>query len=62
MKDRLIPCKFYICAHQCKKGKDAVINSTCQHCSLYKKDKTRLPYKVNNKKKKLDRIRKKEME
>lgn len=61
MKDRLIPCKFYICAHNCKKGKDAEVNTTCQHCPFYQKDKTRLPFKTNDKKKKLEKARKKDM-
>ena len=59
-KDRLTPCKFYVCAGECKKGREASHGSYCQHCDKYvPRDKVR---HLNKKKQKLEKIRKKEME
>lgn len=34
-KDRIVPCKFYICAGECEKGKEAHQNGLCQKCGKY---------------------------
>lgn len=58
-KDRLTPCLFYICKGPCKKGRDAEHNGYCQKCDLYK-PRVRERH-LNEKKRKLDKIKKKEM-
>jgi len=54
MKFREIICLYYICKHECTKGKDADYRGICQHCNLYKprfKEKT-----LNKKKQYIDKI------
>lgn len=55
-KFREIPCEFYVCLHNCSKGrKDAEHKGICQTCSKYRpRAKVRL---LNQKKVKLDKIR-----
>ncbi len=53
--DRQTPCLYYICAGLCKKGREAGHAHYCQHCEY----KPRVRHK-NQKKEKLDRIRKEE--
>lgn len=60
MKDREILCKFYICNGKCTKGKDAKFYGICQHCSLYEKKKGAKPNRTDLRKKKLNKIQKKE--
>ena len=60
MKDRQTPCKYYICEHECEKGRDAEHNSYCQRCDKYQ---ARAHIKhLNLKKEKLNKIKEKEME
>ena len=42
MKDRTIPCIFYVCANaDCKKGRRKVTHATaCQHCDKYRPRET----------------------
>lgn len=48
-KDRVIPCMYYVCKGECKKGRrDAEINGICKTCSKYK---PRARVRVLNKKK-----------
>ena len=54
-KDRLTPCLYYICKGECKKGRDADQNGFCQKCDKYK-PRVRERH-LNEKKKKLDKIR-----
>ena len=35
-RDRSTPCLYYICAGQCRKGRDAEHNGYCQKCDKYK--------------------------
>ena len=59
-KKRETPCKFYVCEHECEKGRDAEHNSYCQHCKLYQ---ARAKVKhINLKKQKLEKIRRNEFE
>lgn len=59
-KDRLTPCKSYICEGECKKGRDAEHNGYCQKCGKYV-PRARERH-LNKKKQELEKIRKKEME
>lgn len=59
-KERQTPCKFYICEHECSKGREATHNSYCQRCNLYN-PRARIKH-LNIKKQKLDKIRKREFE
>ena len=34
-KDRIEPCKFYICEGQCTKNRSASHKTYCQKCSKY---------------------------
>lgn len=34
-KDRIEPCKYYICAGQCDKGRNADHHGYCQKCGKY---------------------------
>ena len=34
-KDRETPCKYYICAGQCQKGREADHAHYCQKCDKY---------------------------
>lgn len=57
-KDRIEPCKFYICAGYCEKQRDANHYGYCQKCDKYIPRK-RIKYK-NLKKIKLQKIKNKE--
>lgn len=59
-KLRETPCKFYICEHECEKGRDAEHNGYCQKCGKYR-PRARVRH-LNRKKQKLQKIREKEME
>ena len=56
--DRQTPCLYYICAGLCKKGRKADHAHYCQKCDKYK-PRARVRYK-NQKKEKLEKIRKEE--
>lgn len=59
-KDRITPCKFYVCKDQCSKGREADYNGYCQRCDKYvPRVKER---HLNKKKQKLDKIRRKEFD
>lgn len=58
MKDRLEPCKFYICNGECTKGREADHNGCCQKCDKYYPRVRRRH--LNKKKQELDKIRKNE--
>lgn len=61
MRDRIEPCKFYVCEnHQCEKGRDATHKNYCQKCSKYEPRVRRRH--LNMKKQKLDKIKRKEFE
>lgn len=61
MKDRNTLCIHYERAGVCKRGKVCHAYKEMQHCSLYEKDRNRKPFRVNNKKQKLDKIRRNEI-
>ena len=58
-RDRETPCKFYICAGECKKGRTAEHRGYCQKCKLYE-PRARVEH-LNKKKQKLDKLRREEM-
>ena len=58
MKDRLTPCLYYVCEHECEKGRDSEFNGYCRTCNLYK-PRARVRH-LNLKKQKLNKIRAKE--
>ena len=60
MKDRIEPCKFYICEGQCEKGREATHKNYCQKCSKYI-PRIRKKHK-NKKKEKTEKIREKEIQ
>lgn len=54
MKDRETPCKHYVCAGLCTKGRKADHAHYCQRCNKYEpRCKER---HINKKKQKLDKI------
>lgn len=60
MRDREILCSNYINEHNCALGKDAEFRGLCQTCPSYKKAVGRKPARTDNRKKKLNKIFKKE--
>lgn len=60
MKDREIQCKFYICNGKCEKNKKANFYGICQHCGLYEKKKGAKANRTDLRRKKIDKIIKKE--
>lgn len=59
-KDRNILCEHYIRAHTCTKGRDAMVNGTCRNCIFYVKSKGSKPFRTNNKRKKIERVERRE--
>lgn len=59
-KDRQTPCLYYVCEHECKKGREAEHKGYCQRCDKYK-PRARVRH-LNIKKQKLEKIRKSERE
>lgn len=57
-RDRETICKFYICEHECEKGRDAEHNGYCQRCKLYKARCHE--HHANKKKTELDKVNQKE--
>lgn len=60
MKDRNIICKFYERHGQCKKGKEADLSGYCVHCGLYEKKLGIRPFRTDDRRRKLEKINKKE--
>lgn len=60
MKDRELVCEFYICEGQCKKGKAGTFRDACQHCDGYRPVRGSRPARIDNRKKKMDKIMRKE--
>lgn len=59
-RDRLTPCMSYVCVGECAEGREAEHNGYCQRCDKYK-PRTKEKH-LNMKKKKLDQIRKKDID
>lgn len=60
MKDRNLICIYYVRHGVCALGKECSVYKEMQHCSLYKPNKNTLPFRQNNKRKKLEKIKRKE--
>ena len=57
-KTRETPCMYYICAGECKKGREAEHSGYCQRCDKYRpRAKVR---HLNQKKQKIDKLQKNE--
>ena len=59
-KDRLNPCKHYVCNGECEKGREADFYGYCKICNKYE-PRARIKH-LNQKKLKLNNIKNKEME
>ena len=59
-KTREIVCVHYINKGNCDLGKDAEFYGLCQTCPSYRKKPGAKPARVDNRKRKLDRISRKE--
>ena len=59
-RDRETICKFYVCEHECEKGRDAEHNGYCQRCDKYE-PRAHIKH-LNQKKQKLNKIREREFE
>ena len=59
-KDREITCIHYVCRGTCDLGRDAEFYGICQTCKNYKPNPRSKPARVDSRKKKLDKIQKKE--
>ena len=55
MKERITPCKHYICEGECSKGREGSHKNYCQRCKLYEA-RARVKH-INLKKQKLDKIK-----
>jgi hypothetical protein len=60
MKTREIACIHHKCQGICDLGKDADFYGHCQTCKTYKAIKGGKPARVDNRRKKMDKIMKKE--
>lgn len=61
MKERKVPCVFYVCAGcDCAKGKKEVTMAKCQRCQKYQPRKTGNP-RVETVKTKREKAKKKEL-
>lgn len=60
MKDRNFLCKYYQKAGTCSRGKGCTIWNEMQHCGSYVPDLNSKPLRENNKRKKLEEIRRKD--
>lgn len=59
-KTREIACIHYVCNGNCDLGKDAEFYGLCQTCPTYKAKPGGRPARVDNRKKKLEKIRRRE--
>lgn len=59
-RDREIACIHYSCEGVCALGKDAEFRGHCQTCKTYKKLPGGKPARVDTRRRKLDKISKKE--
>lgn len=57
-KDRIEPCKYYVCKGTCSKGREADHKTYCQKCNKYE-PRVRRKH-LNKKKKEIENIRKNE--
>lgn len=60
MKNREIACLHYKAEGNCDLGKEGTFYAACQHCKSYSPLPHGRPARVNTKRKRLERIRRKE--
>lgn len=60
MKDRNKICIYYERAGKCSKGKGCTVFGEMQHCGLYKPERGSRPIREDNRKRKMEKIRRKE--
>ena len=60
-KTREIACVHYICEGNCDLGKEGTFRKQCQICKTYKKIPGGKPARTDNRRQKMDKINKKEM-
>ena len=60
MKNREIVCKFYEYEGKCTKGREGTFRGKCQTCNQYNPKKGAKPARTDNRRRKLDKIMKKE--
>lgn len=59
-RDRIEPCKYYVCKGECEKGRDGDHNGYCQKCDkYYPRAKVR---HLNKKKQKLQKLKEKDFD
>lgn len=59
-KDRERVCQYYECEGKCTKGRAGTFRDACQTCNKYNALKGARPRRTDNRKKKLEKISKKE--
>lgn len=59
-KNREIACTHYKCEGNCDLGKEGTFYKQCQHCKNYSKLAGGKPARTDNRRQKMDRIRRKE--
>lgn len=60
-KDREVACKYYIAEYQCFKMREGSFHDYCQRCDAYEPIPGGRPARTDNRKKKRDKISKREM-
>ncbi len=60
MKDRNVACIYYVCEHECLKGREGTFSHYCQKCDKYQPQKTAARVHKNLRKEKLDAIKTRE--
>lgn len=60
-KTREIACVHYICEGNCDLGKEGTFRKHCQICKTYKKIPGGKPARTDNRRQKMDKINKKEI-
>ncbi len=59
-RDRERQCEFYICEGNCSKGRAGTFRDQCQKCDKYVAKKGVAPRRADNRKRKMEKIRKRE--
>lgn len=60
-KTKEVACIHYVCEGNCDLGKEGTFRKACQTCKTYKKLPGGKPARTDNRRRKMDKISKKEM-
>lgn len=60
-RTREIVCEYYVCEGNCLKGREGTFNKQCQICNKYRKKAGAAPRRTDNRKRKIEKINKREM-